>query len=243
MVGDSRMNIAGLPADGLDRARRGDRRRRGLMAAGPLHHRGRRRAPAGLAAARRRAGRGAPRSAAADHRPVPDPRRRHAAGRAPPGSTGSGVGVKSVTVLPAQPRARPALGAGRDAALRRRHRRGAGGDRLAPRHQVEDRRRIRCSAPGCWRGPNSRRLLIVGGGAVAASLVEAYRALFPAIAIAIWNRIAASAPGRWPAGPAPSRAADLARGGRRGRHRRHARPWRPSRCCAASGCGPASIST
>lgn len=32
------------------------------------------------------------------------------------------------------------------------------------------------------------RLLIVGAGAVAASLVEAYRALFPGIAVAVWSR-------------------------------------------------------
>lgn len=36
--------------------------------------------------------------------------------------------------------------------------------------------------------PDARRLLILGAGAVAASLVEAYRAGFPDIAIAIWNR-------------------------------------------------------
>ena len=64
MVGDSRINVAGLPAQGLDRLARGDRRRRRLMAARPLHHRGRRRGPAGLAGARRGARRGAPRPAA-----------------------------------------------------------------------------------------------------------------------------------------------------------------------------------
>jgi ornithine cyclodeaminase len=36
--------------------------------------------------------------------------------------------------------------------------------------------------------PDSRRLLILGAGAVAATLVEAYRALFPGIAVTIWNR-------------------------------------------------------
>ncbi len=35
---------------------------------------------------------------------------------------------------------------------------------------------------------DARRLLIVGAGAVAESLVEAYRAAFPGIEIAIWNR-------------------------------------------------------
>jgi ornithine cyclodeaminase len=41
--------------------------------------------------------------------------------------------------------------------------------------------------------PDSRRLLIVGAGAVAASLVDAYRAGFPGIAVTLWNRTAASA--------------------------------------------------
>lgn len=36
--------------------------------------------------------------------------------------------------------------------------------------------------------PEARRLLIIGAGAVAESLVEAYRAGFPRIAVAIWNR-------------------------------------------------------
>jgi ornithine cyclodeaminase/alanine dehydrogenase-like protein (mu-crystallin family) len=35
---------------------------------------------------------------------------------------------------------------------------------------------------------DARRLLIVGAGAVAESLVEAYRALYPGIAVTIWNR-------------------------------------------------------
>jgi ornithine cyclodeaminase len=36
--------------------------------------------------------------------------------------------------------------------------------------------------------PGSRRLLILGAGAVAASLVEAYRAAFPAIEVTVWSR-------------------------------------------------------
>jgi ornithine cyclodeaminase len=36
--------------------------------------------------------------------------------------------------------------------------------------------------------PDSRRLLIVGAGAVAASLVEAYSAAFPGIGVTLWNR-------------------------------------------------------
>ena len=36
--------------------------------------------------------------------------------------------------------------------------------------------------------PDSRRLLVLGAGAVAASLIEAYRAGFPGIAVSLWNR-------------------------------------------------------
>jgi ornithine cyclodeaminase len=36
--------------------------------------------------------------------------------------------------------------------------------------------------------PDARRLLVLGAGAVAGSLVEAYRAGFPGIEVAIWNR-------------------------------------------------------
>jgi ornithine cyclodeaminase/alanine dehydrogenase-like protein (mu-crystallin family) len=36
--------------------------------------------------------------------------------------------------------------------------------------------------------PDSRNLLILGAGALAESLVEAYRTAFPGIAVAIWNR-------------------------------------------------------
>jgi ornithine cyclodeaminase len=41
--------------------------------------------------------------------------------------------------------------------------------------------------------PDARRLLIIGAGAVAASLVDAYRAGFPGIGIEIWSRTSASA--------------------------------------------------
>lgn len=41
--------------------------------------------------------------------------------------------------------------------------------------------------------PDSRRLLVVGAGTVAANLVEAYRAAFPGIAVAIWSRSGDSA--------------------------------------------------
>ncbi len=43
--------------------------------------------------------------------------------------------------------------------------------------------------------PDSKRLLIVGAGTVAASLIEAYRAVFPDIEISIWNRTKAKAEG------------------------------------------------
>jgi ornithine cyclodeaminase/alanine dehydrogenase-like protein (mu-crystallin family) len=36
--------------------------------------------------------------------------------------------------------------------------------------------------------PDARSLLIVGAGAVAASLIEAYRAVFPGIRVTLWNR-------------------------------------------------------
>ena len=36
--------------------------------------------------------------------------------------------------------------------------------------------------------PDARRLLIVGAGTVAASLVDAYQALFPGIDVTVWNR-------------------------------------------------------
>lgn len=41
--------------------------------------------------------------------------------------------------------------------------------------------------------PDSRRVLVVGAGAVARSMVAAYRSLFPEAAIAVWNRHPAGA--------------------------------------------------
>jgi ornithine cyclodeaminase len=41
--------------------------------------------------------------------------------------------------------------------------------------------------------PDSRRLLILGAGSVAASLVEAYRAGFPGVEVALWSRTPAAA--------------------------------------------------
>ena len=41
--------------------------------------------------------------------------------------------------------------------------------------------------------PESARLLILGAGAVAASLIEAYRAVFPGIDVVLWNRTAEKA--------------------------------------------------
>ena len=43
--------------------------------------------------------------------------------------------------------------------------------------------------------PDSKRLLIVGAGAVAASLIEAYTAVFPNIEISVWARTKAKAEG------------------------------------------------
>ena len=45
--------------------------------------------------------------------------------------------------------------------------------------------------------PQSERLLVVGAGTVAASLIDAYRALFPEVKVSVWNRN-------------PARAEDLA---------------------------------
>jgi ornithine cyclodeaminase len=59
--------------------------------------------------------------------------------------------------------------------------------------------------------PDARRLLIVGAGAVAASLVEAYAAVFPGIGIAVWNRTPARAGALAAAAPVPVEvASDLA---------------------------------
>lgn len=46
---------------------------------------------------------------------------------------------------------------------------------------------------GLLARPDSRRLLILGAGSVAASLVEAYRAGFPGVEVAIWSRTPAAA--------------------------------------------------
>ena len=90
--------------------------------------------------------------------------------------------------------------------------------------------------------PDARRLLILGAGEVAASLVDAYRAGFPGIAVTLWNRT--------PARAEALAAADRRRGRRRprrrrrrGRHRRRPPRWRARRCSAATGSGPASTST
>ncbi len=100
---------------------------------------------------------------------------------------GLGVAVKSVTVLPENPaRGRPsvqgamlvfddatgAVEAVIDSALVTKWKTAADsvlGARLLAR-------------------PEARRLLIVGAGAVAASLVEAYGAVFPGLSVAVWAR-------------------------------------------------------
>lgn len=46
---------------------------------------------------------------------------------------------------------------------------------------------------GLLARPDSRRLLILGAGSVAASVVEAYRAGFPGLKVAIWSRTPAAA--------------------------------------------------
>ena len=90
--------------------------------------------------------------------------------------------------------------------------------------------------------PDARRLLILGAGEVAASLVDAYRAGFPGIEVALWNRTPDRARG--------TRRGDRRRGRRRPRRRPSPRPtsspprpWRALRCSAATGSGPASTST
>ena len=57
--------------------------------------------------------------------------------------------------------------------------------------------------------PDARRLLIVGAGTVAASLIEAYRALFPAIEITVWARRAPAAQALAAAYPGTRTAPDL----------------------------------
>ena len=148
----------------------------GLMPRRPLPHRGGRRGPAGLAAHGRGAGRGPPRPAAADRRPVPDPRRRHAASRAAwidglgRREDGHGDARQPARGLPSVQGALllfdDATGgvlAVIDSALVTRWKTAADsllGARLLAR-------------------PDARRLLILGAGAVAAALIEAYRAGFP----------------------------------------------------------------
>ena len=142
---------------------------------------------------------------------------------------------------PRQRRPRPALGAGRAAPLRRRHRRARGGDRLRAGHPLEDRRRFAARRALLAR-PDARRLLVLGAGAVAASLIEAYRAGFPGIAVSLWNRTPAAAGASPHATGAERRHRPAGRGrGRRHRRHRHHRP--PRRSCAAPGSAPASTST
>lgn len=57
--------------------------------------------------------------------------------------------------------------------------------------------------------PDPRRLLILGAGAVAASLIEAYGAMFPGIGIALWNRHPARAEKLAAESPGVSVARDL----------------------------------
>ena len=58
--------------------------------------------------------------------------------------------------------------------------------------------------------PDSRRILIVGAGTVAGSLIEAYRAGFPEAEVTVWNRTAAKAHDLAVAYPGTTVAEDLA---------------------------------
>ena len=94
---------------------------------------------------------------------------------------------------------------------------------------------------------DARRLVVVGAGAVARLLPEAYRAVLPIEQVAVWARSA-------------QKAAALAAGLRARRRACRSRPaiwpprwrrptssaaprWPPSRCCRAAGCGRAATST
>lgn len=59
--------------------------------------------------------------------------------------------------------------------------------------------------------PDSRRVLVVGAGTVARTMVAAYRSLFPAAAIAVWNRHPAGAAALAADLPGVAVAEDLAR--------------------------------
>ncbi len=58
--------------------------------------------------------------------------------------------------------------------------------------------------------PDSAQVLVVGAGAVARAMVAAYRSLFPAAAVAVWNRTPAGAGALAAAFPGVSVAPDLA---------------------------------
>jgi len=58
--------------------------------------------------------------------------------------------------------------------------------------------------------PDSDRVLVVGAGAVARAMVAAYRSLFPAAAVAVWNRTPAGAAALAAAFPGVTVAPDLA---------------------------------
>ena len=85
--------------------------------------------------------------------------------------------------------------------------------------------------------------MILGAGAVAASLVEAYRAGFPGIEVAIWNRTPERARDAGRRRPAPRRSSDLAAAVAAADIVATATMATRRRCCGANGCGPASIST
>lgn len=89
--------------------------------------------------------------------------------------------------------------------------------------------------------PDARRVLVIGAGSVAESMVHAYRALIPDAQVCIWNRSPAGAR-RWRSGSRPMRCAIW---NQRCATRKSSPPppWPPSRCCVASGCRRAPMST
>lgn len=105
---------------------------------------------------------------------------------------GLGVAVKSVTVLPDNPaRGRPAV----QGALVLFDDRTGAVEAVIDSALVTYWKTAADSLLGArlLARPESRRLLILGAGALADSLVDAYRAGFPGIQIAIWNRTEARA--------------------------------------------------
>ncbi len=105
---------------------------------------------------------------------------------------GMGLAVKTATAFPGNPaKGKPAIGGAvsvfsdQDGAL----------EALLDFRLVTKWKTAGDSLLGARRlaRPNSERVLILGAGTVAASLIEAYSALFPAAQITLWNRTEAKA--------------------------------------------------